>query len=67
MRTSSVLKYPQPSRHVVLSQLMSASGTELVRDTDRAEAVPTARRHLVGALRAEVELALNLRSAGRAA
>jgi hypothetical protein len=57
----------QPRRHVVAGQLMAAAGAELVGGAHGAEAVAAAGRELVVALRAEVEVALHMRGAGRAA
>src|SRR5271166_4263893 len=58
--------HPQPRRHVVFSQLMAAARAELVGRAHCPEAVSATGGKLIVALRAEMEITLHMRGAGRA-
>jgi len=57
----------QARRHVILCQFVAATGAVLVSSAHGAEAVAAVCREPIVALRAEVEVALHVRAAGRAA
>jgi len=57
----------ETGRHVVLGQFVAAAGAEQIRGAHGSVAVAATGRELIVALRAEVELALDMGSAGRAA